>query len=923
MKEKILRCLVASLMGVPAICSADPQLFQDTISIANFGSIPNTVASLQPGTYINQSPGSLRTNDFQNLQSVYQTYASNRPITRMGAFLISQGGVSSTVGPNGPGVTFPALCYANDSADSPANPAENITTNATTTLLVFSAVETNTFTLSGDLDSSKTRQSAILTYANPSDSAQFIRDYNVVGNAFHDILYQGLTPSIFADGYTHLKEITVFSAAEPSGQTISNPVPPNNYALPAGHKFRITVVNTQTNQTQTWLLYLQPPDGTTSTLPEIVFNGFFNGSGNNILVASAPFTGFMRVGIVQNGSVPFNPAPSGTASEVPDWSTSLGIQTIASTAASMYILWPAEFTKNALAKIQTNFKSGTYLPYCPWVSIYLPLVALNDPKLAANYFNCLLGKIPPPKNTPYPFDGGTNPFLSYVYMLMGKYYSQDIGSYQSSNRAFPGYSINATAASIESVYDSFRDVIPLNAEFSFTASTYQWTYDTLIRSTSAETEPLIIFPAYKTLSGSAQPISGFKVMDPIKGPLYASAASSGSLTFQESLLPSFMTDQFFPQDLWSKLTPGEQTNLQSYWSSALKDQLAPGNILAISSLSDGYGNGKFLNQAGQSVLFGAYMLNELGQAPSTIKTATEPTINAIKSVVQDWLINIQAAQRQQQGANFPNPFVQNFFVGDSTVPGLCYSVRGMQGGANGAVVGQDFGNAAYNDHHFASGYWLGAIAAVVEWENLYAAVAPNPSTTPWIATEFSSAAGLGPYKMKAFVDMLWRDTRNPDPSDPDFPYNRHGNPWEGHSTANGLNLMPYSAGRNQESLAEDFNSWLSTLYYARAILNIYNNASFSGAFTANDVEGFDVLESFCTVNMLMTATSGNLYYKTSNWPYAGVGFNFNVTAAQQYDNLVDSATFFLPGTPACQCTSEEAINSPDRLETFYDDFFGF
>src|SRR5690606_33988615 len=102
---------------------------------------------------------------------------------------------------------------------------------------------------------------------------------------------------------------------------------------------------------------------------------------------------------------------------------------------------------------------------------------------------------------------------------------------------------------------------------------------------------------------------------------------------------------------------------------------------------------------------------------------------------------------------------------------------------------QDFGNAAYNDHHFAHGYWLGAIAAVVEWENLYAASAPSPQSTPWIATAFASATGAGPYKMKSFVDMLWRDTRNPDPNDPDFPYNRHGNPWEGHSTANGLNLM--------------------------------------------------------------------------------------------------------------------------------------
>ena len=149
---------------------------------------------------------------------------------------------------------------------------------------------------------------------------------------------------------------------------------------------------------------------------------------------------------------------------------------------------------------------------------------------------------------------------------------------------------------------------------------------------------------------------------------------------------------------------------------------------------------------------------------------------------------------------------------------------------------------------------------------------------------------MGPYKMKAFLDMLWRDTRNPDPNDPDLPFNRHGNIWEGHSTANGLALSPYSAGRNQESLAEDFNCWLGTLFYANAVLN--TNTSFSGALSAADIQGFSTLVSFCTTNLSLTATSGDLYYNTPNWPYANLGFNFNAAVGQQYDNFVQHADVF-------------------------------
>ncbi len=231
---------IASLLGlllVQAQIESVPPLFDNTLTLAQFGAVSNTVSSLQPSANMDIAQSTLRTNDFQNLQLNYQNYATARSITRMGAFLISQNATASAEWPGGPGVTFPALQYCNDPVNNPANPALNITTNNTTSLLVFTANETTSFTLTADMGQSATRQTAQLLYANPSNAGQYIKDYNVIGNAFHDILYNGLTPVIWADGFTHLTEVTVFSAANPGGQTLLSRLPRTDSSCLQGISF--------------------------------------------------------------------------------------------------------------------------------------------------------------------------------------------------------------------------------------------------------------------------------------------------------------------------------------------------------------------------------------------------------------------------------------------------------------------------------------------------------------------------------------------------------------------------------------------------------------------------------------------------------------------------------------------------------------
>lgn len=899
------------------------QIFGNTLTISEFGGFANTITSLQPSARYNSDPSLLRTNDYQNLQLNYQGYGSQRPITRIGSFLISQAGTVSTVNGNGPGVTFASHWYSNDPANPPptpnvANPALNITEDNTNTILSFSSVETSTYTITttagpgGGPGNSSTFQSMLLNYANPSNPAQTITDYIVAGNAFHDVLYTNLTPSLLIDGTATLQEITVFNTANPGGQTFPVPTPNDNFPLPAGYKFRLQLQYVPTGELITWLIYAQSNNNNS----EIQFTANFNGSnGNKILIANAPYNGFLRVGIVRTTPIPPSPPPSPQPSEVPEWSTSVGIQVIAATPASMFMLWPVAFCPIAANKITTNFSSQTFLPYCPWVSIYVPLLARSDLSTAKNYFSAIYDMISP---TSQPFDGGTNPFLAYFGIQLASLYANDIATYQSA-LPYPGYSFTgATASTVEAEYDAHSAVIPTNAEIVFGTGTYGWTYTTVVvPNTSSQTAPLIVFPGYKTLNPPGAPLSDFVVLDRIKGPLLGYSATGNAITFEVNALPSYMSTSFFPTDIWSRLSAADQSLLvNTYLPSALQVQANPGNIKAIASSPDGYGNGKALYQAGLTVRYGSYLMKMNGSTDAEIVATFQPVVQAIEQVIEDWLINIQTTIRSQNGGNIPSSFIQNFFVGDTTVPGVCYSLRGMMAGSDPGSAGQDDGNAFYNDHHFVTGYWLGAAAAAIEWENNYGTVAGI--VTPWIATEFTTATGTPNIKMKAFLDMLWRDTHNPDPQDPDLPYDRYSNPWEGHSTANGLALQPFSAGRNQESLAEDFNCWLNIFSYAQNVLSVNN--TFPNALSASDLQGFNILETFAQTNLGLNAISGNLYYNTPNWPYADIGYNFNAATGQQYDNFVDTNTFFQPGTPACNINSNGVITSGCRLNDYLTQF---
>jgi len=95
-----------------------------------------------------------------------------------------------------------------------------------------------------------------------------------------------------------------------------------------------------------------------------------------------------------------------------------------------------------------------------------------------------------------------------------------------------------------------------------------------------------------------------------------------------------------------------------------------------------------------------------------------------------------------------------------------------------------------NDHHFHYGYWIRTLAELSLRE---------PS--------LASAEQWGP-----MVEWLIRDIATPDRNDPQFPFLRHFDAYEGHSWASGVALG--ALGNNQESSSEAINAWAGLILWA-------------------------------------------------------------------------------------------------------------
>lgn len=395
---------------------------------------------------------------------------------------------------------------------------------------------------------------------------------------------------------------------------------------------------------------------------------------------------------------------------------------------------------------------------------------------------------------------------------------------------------NPAGPSGEKFYDNSAGVYPVNGKVtgSVTGDVGTYTISWAKAGKGADSTPLIMFALPHHIQSFDRTTRGrvtdIQLRTTTKG--NATAVIGESWTMTESNLP--IDIGFAP---WSTT----QGNVHSLSQAAQQTilQVAPQELgqdmEKQTDLNSMYYSGKALSKFATLV----FTVSQLGNNPVLAQTAFSELKKCFARFVQN----------QQQ---FPLAY-------DSVWKGVV-STAGYSGDLN-----QDFGNTAYNDHHFHYGYFIHAAAIIG---------ALDPS---WLAEN------------KDWVNSLVRDAGNSVENDPYFPFSRGFDWYNGHSWAKGL-FESYD-GKDEESTSEDtmfayaVKMWGQTIGDAsmeargnmmlgimrRSLDNYFlmqsNNTNQPSNFIANKVTGI--------VSVVISPFSGAI-----------------LTVVQLFENKVDHTTYF-------------------------------
>lgn len=815
----------------------------------------------------------------------------------------------------GPAFIVPAYNFNTDSLINATPPIygnglylPNLVTTPSLNLLL-SATETNQggssdyFNLSTEVVNSAT---CVVTYTPVNGTPGFIKDYHIMGNLFHDIYYENLTPALAC-----VQSIVDIAGNVPisiDGGTIQY-LPLGSVVT--GRSFQLffprALAGPPPYPPATMFIFVENSSETPIQfrLPSTTGSAF-------ILTATQPFTGFIRLATVSNQDAlpiagaswsqttfyhPENTADASDSSNPPStcavenptppcntykpyscmwWRTTL-VQAIAPSAMSYYLLtpnqaggWSSLFHQLTLKLLGANWAPPTggcfntpyvsgdpYHPDASGITVMMPILALQDYNLANQYYNDFYAHYNPApgvNNQTYA-DGivTSNYFLLQFNMMMAQFLSSDSANFQTTQRQLPSYVLSAPIDTY-GIYAAHRRYIPIRADLSYTNHSVTWSYtlSPVVGPGDGTNKTLVCFPFWKylqgltpgsvnTTPGGGQPLQNFIYNDVIKGTFYAAEALNGNVTFLEGGLPSWYGTELFIPTTFTFTNP-QVTLLNNILDNIFPNLIDPLPLFPEVYLNTAYTALRTVFMLANTGLAIAYFLNASGQSGSII-TKSKPFIDNAKSVLTSYLIG-----------RIPG---SSFFIADRTTGGICINGGGGIGdypeGPNLQQIndsGSDFGNYIYNDHHFFAGYALLASAMITEWELKY-------GTDPlWVDLPVMGADGLQ-YKIADFVDFLWRDVHNPYQNDPDLPYDRYGLPWEGHSVANGMQYDPNTSGRNQESIAEDFNCWYGMNAFARVMLKT--------TLAPNEVAKYETVRDFSDMNMKMNGSCAIMWFKNTNY----------------------------------------------------------
>ncbi len=411
-----------------------------------------------------------------------------------------------------------------------------------------------------------------------------ITDYVVMGNSFHDVFYDGLTPRILMDtpfdlsgGFWLDGVNTPIVAGGMTGSGTSF-----RFALATGGP-TIHVIFYAENDTATTLNFTVQGDALASIQ----------------LTGDASYTGWLRAAFIQPAAMDLNTASlppcvpdtgqpvtvPGTDPAVmtnvilaPNWFTQLEVQAIASIPVGYYTLYPHDWITrvNLQQLLQQNTTSGAATVQwpgnlngirrlsanAPSTALILPLLTFDDgsvvtgvnptlfdqastilggsaPLYGLTIFGAGYGGALPTPPAPY---GDSSASLFTTAFSMGFTHGQatTISSFQDgalfpSGEALPVHAeSNGSIATMVAILDSYRSAIPTsvsNVTYSGNEITIDYAMASNTSGTSQTTAPLIAFPAWmETENGT---LEDYVFNSGIKGNLFTVGATGGTITFGE------------------------------------------------------------------------------------------------------------------------------------------------------------------------------------------------------------------------------------------------------------------------------------------------------------------------------------------------------------------------------------------------------
>ncbi len=613
----------------------------------------------------------------------------------------------------------------------------SLTSNSASLHLIFTSEEVLATTDGFEVENISTSldpygQSLNMKYSLPDVGS--ITDYVVMGNPFHDVYYDDMTPVFITDS-----ELVDTAGAVVVNVDGTNESVTFGDSTTSGSKF---IFPFSSSPTASIVLYIENKNG-----DELAFTVMTHTLNKVSLVATSKYTGWVRFIPVPYAYDPVSPstgqrnkapeigaAPAagfpvavpGTTSSTTNqmlnqyWFVAPVVQGIDVLPFTLFTLVPYNWTNkiilqtmlnntelsttdlawlgtlNGLYRLSTSGQAlGLLLPYLAFDdgSITLSSGSIFD-DVATPYFEDMTdstnaaawgGSVPTP---PAPI-GDTSMSLFTTAFLMGVSNGQS-SSIKSTQEGFvtndyPVYTSSTTGIPAVSIFDNYRSAIPTSVSSvsyasSSSSDTHTWEYTTATNagSSGSSTEPLICFPGWFNLDTSVNTLEEAIFPDFIKGNLFTAPTSNGQIVFTEAKWPSWIENgEYLPTTDLDSLFGTNSSTVKTWLSKLyLEQQLPFPNIIPTNSeqwpTQNGFAQPLFqLTSAFQQLYGTGKLIFQLAMTANFMATYLEDISTSQSDIVAATQPLIDYVKRVLIDFLIIKPPNVDHYVADGTNHGLC------------------------------------------------------------------------------------------------------------------------------------------------------------------------------------------------------------------------------------------------------------